>query len=110
MSAPFARADDAKAATLLMQSELDILVVDASSVTSEPDERLTALGELLAAAKLSATPVIVMLAPDEHLTVAAVAALEPASMLLKPLRGSQLVGALRQIEIGRAPTPLQQVA
>ena len=103
-------ADDAKAATLLMQIELDILVVDASSVTSKPEQRLAALGELLAAAKLSAIPVIVMLAPDEHLTVAAVAALEPASMLLKPLRGSQLVGALRQIEIGRAPTPLQQVA
>jgi len=52
----------------------------------------------------------VLLAPEEELTVEAVAGLKPTTLLLKPVKGGELMRALRSAYAQLEENALSQVA
>lgn len=88
---------------LLARDGIDLLVIDAASASFQAEEVLETLGRLIERAAERQVPTCVLLAPDEHLTIEAVAKLGPTALLLKPLKGSELIGALRKPYIDASP-------
>jgi signal transduction histidine kinase len=94
----------------LATGAVDHLLIDAGSATITGEGRLEALAHTIAAATEQGVPTMVLLAPDEELTVEAVAALAPTALLLKPVKGGELMRTLRGAYAGQEEIALAQVA
>ena len=88
-------AHGAAALEQLAAGVVDHLLIDAASVGTAGQGRLGALAQIVARANEEGVSTTVLLAPDEELSMEAVAALGPTSLLLKPVKGGALIRALR---------------
>jgi len=103
-------ADGAAALDQLAAGAVDHLLVDAGSVAAAGQGRLAALAQVIGRASEEGVSTTVLLSPDEELSVEAVAALGPTSLLLKPVKGGALLRALRGAHPESGGIVLSQVA
>jgi len=103
-------ADGNAALDLLACGAVDHLLIDAASVAGAPDDRLPMLARLTQQARGLGVCTTVLLAPEGELTLDAVAALEPTALLLKPVKGAELLRSLRGVYAPAEMPPMQRVA
>jgi len=103
-------ADGTVALDQLAAGTVDHLLIDAASATIAGKDALAALAQIIDRAGEKGVGTTVLLAPDEQLTVEAVAALRPTHMLLKPVKGGELMRALRGAYPQTGGIVLSQVA
>jgi Histidine kinase-, DNA gyrase B-, and HSP90-like ATPase len=79
----------------------DVVVIDSSSLSQNPDQ-LGDLSALMAAAKVCHVSVMFLCSEGEQISRSVVEAFEPDVILQKPLKASALIGALREL-LGSRP-------
>ncbi len=87
--------DGAIALEQLATDAVDHLLIDGGSATVPGQGRLEGLAQVIARAGDGGVLTTVLLSPDEELTLEAVVALGPTTVLLKPVKGGDLMRALR---------------
>jgi signal transduction histidine kinase len=94
----------------LAAGAVDHLLIDAASATVAGQDRLVALAQIIDRAGEEGVLTTVLLSPDEQLTAEAVAALQPTHLLLKPVKGGELMRTLRGAYQPAGEIVLSQVA
>jgi signal transduction histidine kinase len=92
--------------TWLETTQVSLIIVEAATPVSESG-RLSALSKLIAHAKVKDIAVILLLMPDDEVSLGAAQALEPSVLLQKPIKASALVDAIDRV---MATRPFQSVA
>ncbi len=95
------------ALNLLAAGAVDHLLLDAASLG---EEKIPALSAIISRAREQGVLTSVLLAPEGAPTLEDVSALEPTVILLKPIKGAELLRSLRGAYSEREPSALKRVA
>jgi len=103
-------ANGEEALELLGSGAVDHLLIDAASVALSDESGADALARLIGQAAGEGVHTTVLVSPDGGIGVGAVEALQPTGILLKPVKGRQLMEALRGPYAPSESVTLSQVA
>ena len=95
---------------LLARDAVDHLLIDAASAAAGESDQLDILARIVERAHGAGVCTTILLAPGGELTFEAVAALAPTTLLLKPVKGAELLRGLRSAYRPEEEPVLQRVA